>query len=122
MPRRGAFHRIARRHGRFHGLAGSGWPGYLDWGGASLTPTLLDGPDRARVDIAAMPSLVDLPVLVGIREAPAAEPAVLVVGHNRARPRSSAKPRGGPMADYRGGLPDGAPGPLIIELAPVRRR
>jgi hypothetical protein len=69
-----------------------------------------------------MPSLVDLPVLVGIREAPAAEPAVLVVGHNRARPRSSAKPRGGPMADYRGGLLDGAPGPLIIELAPVRRR
>jgi hypothetical protein len=108
-------HRGQPRHARFnrfnrhHGFAG-GWPGYFDDFAAPYAPAFLGRPGPA--EVAAVPSVLDLPVLVGIREAPAAQPAIIAVGPHRAR---SSKARGTRSAQHA------APGPLVIELAPGRR-
>jgi hypothetical protein len=105
-------HRHARsnRFNRHHGFAG-GWPGYFDGFAAPYAPALLG--DSGPAEVAAVPSVLELPVLVGIREAAAAQPAIIAVGPHRAR---SANARGAMRsAQYA------APGPLVIELAPGRR-
>jgi hypothetical protein len=113
----GAEHHGLRRHARFHrfnhhhGFSG-GWPGAFDGFAVPYAPALLG--DSGPAEVAAVPSVLDLPVLVGIREAPAAQPAIIAVGPHRARGRSS-NAQGMRSAQYA------APGPLIIELGPARR-
>jgi hypothetical protein len=114
LARSRAGHHRLYRHARFkrhHGFAG-GWPGYFDDFAAPYAPAFLGrlGP----AEVAAVPSLLELPVLVGVRQAPAAQPAIIAVGPHRARVRSS-KARGTRSAQHA------APGPLVIELAPGRR-
>jgi hypothetical protein len=117
VPRIRVGHHGLRRHARFnrfnrhHGFAG-GWPGYFDGSAAPYAPALLGDPGPA--EVAAVPSVLELPLLVGIREAPAAQPAIIAVGPRRARARSS-KAGGARSAEYV------ASGPLVIQLAPGRR-
>jgi hypothetical protein len=63
-----------------------------------------------------VPSVLELPVLVGIREAPAVQPAIIAVGPHRASARARSSNAGGARsAQYV------ASGPLVIQLAPGRR-
>ena len=105
------FHRHARFHRfpRRHGFAGA-WPGYGDWGYAPFAAGFIEAAEAPAVD--AFPSVPQVPVVVGIREAPAAQPAIIAVGRNGARVRSSKAKRGAQYA---------ASGPLIIQVAPSRR-
>ena len=117
VAHRGALHRGVHRHARFHrfnrrhGFAG-GWPGYVDWGYAPFASGFVDTAEPPTID--ASHSAAQVPVVVGIREAPAAEPAIIVVGRNGARVRSSKK-KATRTARYA------ASGPLIIQIAPTRR-
>ena len=113
----GALHRGVHRHARFHrldrhhGFAG-GWPGYVDWGYAPFASGFVGTAEPPTIDAAH--SAAQVPVVVGIREAPAAEPAIIVVGRNGARVRSS-KTKATRTVRYA------ASGPLIIQIAPTRR-
>jgi hypothetical protein len=113
---RGALHRGVHRHARFHrlnrhhGFAG-GWPGFVDAGYAPFASGFVYGAEPFATD--ALASVPQVPVVVGIREAPAAQPAIIVIGRNRARVRSSR----GEAARTR----YAASSPLIIQIAPTRR-
>ena len=117
LAHRGALHRGVHRHARFHrlnrhhGFAG-GWPGFVDWGYAPFASGFVGTPEPPTID--ASYSAAQVPVVVGIREAPAAEPAIIVVGRNGARVRGS-KTRAIRTVRYA------ASGPLIIQIAPTRR-
>jgi hypothetical protein len=117
VAHRGALHRGVHRHARFHrfhrhhGFAG-GWPGYVDWGYAPFASGFVGTAEPPAID--ASHSSAQVPVVVGIREAPAAEPMIIVVGRNGARVRSS-KTSATRTARYA------ASGPLIIQIAPGRR-
>jgi len=98
-------HHGLRRHVRFHhfhrfrghhGFAG-GWPGYVDGVYAPFAPAVFDEPVRERE---ALPSGPHVPLVVGIREAPAARPAIYIIGHKERRLRGSrggAEPESGPQ-------------------------
>jgi hypothetical protein len=117
VAHRGALHRGVHRDARFHrfdrhhGFAG-GWPGYVDWGYAPFASGFVGAAEPPTID--ASHSAAQVPVVVGIREAPAAEPAIIVVGRNGARVRSS-KTEATQAAQYA------ASGPRIIQIAPTRR-
>jgi hypothetical protein len=117
VAHRGAAHRGVHRHARFHrfdrhhGFAG-GWPGYVDWGYAPFASGFVGTAEPPTID--ASHAAAQVPVVVGIREAPAAEPVIIVVGRNGARVRSS-KTRATRTVRYA------ASGPLIIQIAPTRR-
>ena len=117
VAHRGALHRGVRRDARFHrfdrhhGFAG-GWPGYVDWGYAPFASGFIGTAEPPTID--ASHAAAQVPVVVGIREAPAAAPAIIVVGRKGARVRSS-KTKATPAAHYA------ASGPLIIQIAPGRR-
>jgi hypothetical protein len=113
LAHRGALHRGVRFHrlNRHHGFAG-GWPGIVDWDYAPFASGFVGTPEPPTID--ASYSAAQVPVVVGIREAPAAEPAIIVVGRNGARVRSS-KTEATQAAQYA------ASGPRIIQIAPTRR-
>jgi len=103
-------HRHARFHRfhRHHGFAG-GWPGYVD---APFASGFVGTAEPPTID--ASHAAAQVPVVLGIREAPAAAPAIIIVGRKGARVRSS-KTRATRTARYA------ASGPLIIQIAPGRR-
>lgn len=117
VAHRGALHRGAHRHARIHrfdrhhGFAG-GRPGYVDWGYAPFASGFVGTAEPPTFD--ASHAAAQVPVVVGIREAPAAEPVIIVVGRIGARVRSS-KTRATRTVRYA------ASGPLIIQIAPTRR-
>ena len=117
LTARRAVHRGFHRHARFHrfhrhhGFAG-GWPGYVDWGYAPFASGFVEGAEAPAADV--FPSVAQVPVVVGIREGPVAQPAIIVVGRNRVRVRGS-KAQGARSAQYA------ASGPLIIKV-PLSRR
>ena len=117
MAHRGALNRGEHRHARFHrfnrhhGFAG-GWPGYVDWGYAPFASGFIGTAEPPTID--ASHAAAQVPVVVGIREAPAAEPMIIVVDRNGARVRSS-KTKATRTVRYA------ASGPRIIQIVPTRR-
>ena len=117
VAHRGALHRGVHRDARFHrfdrhhGFAG-GWPGYVDWGYAPFASGFVGTAEPPTID--ASHAAAQVPVVLGIREAPAAAPAIIIVGRRGARVRSS-KTSSSRTVRYA------ASGPLIIQIAPTRR-
>jgi hypothetical protein len=109
----GALHRGLHRHARFHRFnRHHGWPGYVDWGYAPFASGFVGTAEPPTID--ASHAAAQVPVVVGIREAPAAAPAIIIVGRKGARVRSS-KTNASRTVRYA------ASGPLIIQIAPGRR-
>ena len=117
VARHGALHRRVHGHARFHrlnrhhGFAGR-WPGFVDGGYAPFASGFVDGAEPFPRD--ALASGPQVPVVLGIREAPAAQPAIIIIGRDGAGVRSS-KRKVTRAAHYA------ASGPLIIQIAPTRR-
>lgn len=110
--RRRVAHRGLRRHGRFDRFAADGWGGYL---GGFADPLVVGALDGARAELRPLRSAVEVPVVVGIREARPGKPAIIPVGRHGKRLRRTSDLQASP------GVEDQRPGPLVISLATTRR-